>query len=101
MQFHIMPRIYVRQFILGHIAKCQSTKSWLLSSYIPMRNITVLSQNRSKQFLAWGFFGGMTFGASGRSKEEKHPCVWYQQQYAHRQETIDTTVPLPDGEKHQ
>jgi len=36
MQFKIMPRIYVGQFILVHIAKCNRSKSWIMSSYFPM-----------------------------------------------------------------
>jgi len=32
----IMPRTYVRQFSLVHIAKCDSTKSWIMSSYFTM-----------------------------------------------------------------
>jgi len=36
MQFIIMPRIYVRQFTLVHVAKCHSTISWIMSSYFPM-----------------------------------------------------------------
>jgi len=60
MQFNIMPRIYVRQFTLVHIAKCYSPKSWIMPSHFPMS----------------GFRETV---------------------YAHRQETIDTTAPLPDG----
>jgi len=30
-----MPRIYVRQFTILHIAKCHSTKSWIMSRYFP------------------------------------------------------------------
>jgi len=36
MQFYVMTRTHVRQFTLVHVAKCQSTISWIMSSYFPM-----------------------------------------------------------------
>jgi len=35
-EVNIMPRIYVWQFTLVHIAKCHSTISWIMSWYFPM-----------------------------------------------------------------
>jgi len=94
MQFYVMIRTHVTQFTFVYIAKCHSTKSWIMSSYFPMtgfRATVCVSTEVNRHNCA----PTCHMGSHIDRTQSTLLCSQLSHGVSHRQTIIDRTVPRP------